>query len=493
MARRAGFLLIAVVGCVYPSRGIAETVPVAIGSRLELFVDRTLIGSLTGGAQLRLHEPIRREVALVHDEPWEGNSCGYHTVFQDGAIYRMYYRGGEQVLKGEPEAHPMTVCYAESGDGIRWRKPDLGLVEYKGSKHNNILWMGEAGHNLVPFKDTNPACTPEARYKAVALEGKGLTAFQSADGIHWSRLSDKPILTQGAFDSQNLVFWDGVRSEYRAYWRDFRNGLRDIRTSVSKDFVHWTEPAWLSYPGAPPEELYTNQVIPYYRAPHFFLGFPTRYLDRGWSDSMRALPELEHRKRRSETSAREGTALTDGLFMASRDGVTFHRWYRVFIRPGLRTADNWVYGDNYQAWGIVETQSAIENSPKELSIYATESYWTGTSCKLRRFTLRVDGFVSAEAPLGGGELVTKPLTFEGRQLVLNFSTSAAGSIRVEIQDADGKPVEGRALADCPEVFGDTLERVVGWKAGNDLGSLAGKPVRLRFALKDVDLYSIRFR
>lgn len=493
MTRRTRSLTIVLFALSYPAVAPAQTPAIAIGSRLELFVDNYLIESLAGGARLRLHEPIARELALVHDAPWEGNSCGYHTVFQDGNVYRMYYRGGEQTLKGEPEPRPFTVCYAESKDGIHWQKPDLGLVEYGGSKHNNILWTGQVGHNFVPFKDANPDCKPEARYKAVALEGKGLTAFQSADGIHWSRMSDKPIMTQGAFDSQNLIFWDTVRGEYRAYWRDFRNGLRDIRTAVSKDFLKWGESTWLSYPGAPPEELYTNQILPYYRAPHIFLGFPTRYLDRGWSDSMRALPELEHRELRSKTSPREGTALTDGLFMAGRDGTTFHRWDRVFIRPGLRTADNWVYGDNYQSWGIVETDSLIENAPKELSVYATESYWTGKSCKLRRFTLRIDGFVSVESPLGGGELITKPITFEGRNLVLNFSTSAAGSIRVEIQDANGKPIDGYTLADSTDVFGDTLERVVGWKAGNDIGALAGKPIRLRFVMKDADLYSIRFR
>jgi len=493
MQRRDTWLWIVLMGCagLAPSFGQVGAIP--IGSRLELFVDDSLIGSLKGGARLRLHEPIPREVALHHDQPWEGNSCGYHTVFQDGDVYRMYYRGGEQTLKGEPEAHTFAVCYAESRDGIRWSRPDLGFVEYNGSKHNNILRLGEAGHNFVPFKDANPSCAPEARYKAVALEGKGLTAFRSADGIHWSVLSATPILTEGAFDSQNLVFWDSIRGEYRAYWRDFRNGLRDIRTSVSKDFVKWSQPVWLSYPGAPPEELYTNQIIPYYRAPHIFLGFPTRYLDRGWSESMRALPELEHRELRSKTSAREGTALTDGLFMSSRDGLTFHRWDRVFLRPGLRMADNWVYGDNYQSWGIVETASLIESAPKELSIFATESYWTGKSCKLRRFTLRIDGFVSVESPLSGGELITRPLVFEGRNLVLNFATSAAGSIRIEIQDAGGKPLDGYRLSDCAELFGDTLERVVSWKAGRDVRDLAGKPVRLRFVMKDADLYSIRFR
>jgi len=365
-------------------------------------------------------------------------------------------------------------------------------MEYDGSKKNNILWMGEASHNFVPFKDGNPACVPEARYKAVALEQNGLRAFQSADAIHWTRLQEAPIITQGAFDSQNLIFWDPVREEYRAYWRDFRNGLRDIKTAVSRDFLTWTEPVWLSYPGAPAEELYTNQILPYFRAPHILLGFPTRYLDRGWSDSMRALPELEHRVKRSEDSPREGTALTDGLFMSSRDGVEFLRWDHAFIRPGLRTADNWVYGDNYQAWGIIETESATENAPAELSIFATESYWTGTSSQLRRFTLRTDGFVSASASNAGGELITKPLIFTGDKLALNFSTSAAGSILIEIQEADGTPVPGFTLADAPEIFGDALDQVVPWRDNRTLAELSGKPVRIRFQMKEADLYAFRF-
>ena len=111
---------------------------------------------------------------------------------------------------------------------------------------------------------------------------------------------------------------------------------------------------------------------------------------------------------------------------------------------------------------------------------------------VRHYSLRLDGFVSVQAPLSGGEFVSKPLLFAGEQLVMNFSTSAAGSIRVELQDALGQPLTGFTLADCPEIFGDSLEQIVRWRAGSGLGSLAGKPIRLRFVLKDADLYSIRF-
>ena len=126
-----------------------------------------------------------------------------------------------------------------------------------------------------------------------------------------------------------------------------------------------------------------------------------------------------------------------------------------------------------------------------LSVYSLENSWK-TTCQLRRFTLRIDGFVSVHAPLKGGEFVTKPITFQGNKLEMNFSTSAAGSVRVEIQDASGKPIEGFKLEDCPRIFGDSLDRTVYWKDGCDVSQLAGKPVRLRFVLKDADLYSIRF-
>lgn len=89
-------------------------------------------------------------------------------------------------------------------------------------------------------------------------------------------------------------------------------------------------------------------------------------------------------------------------------------------------------------------------------------------------------------------MITKPLTFTGRHLMLNFATSAAGSIRVEMQTPQGEPVRGFALADCAELFGDAIDRPVAWKQGSDLSALAGKPVRVRFALADADLYALQF-
>jgi hypothetical protein len=97
------------------------------------------------------------------------------------------------------------------------------------------------------------------------------------------------------------------------------------------------------------------------------------------------------------------------------------------------------------------------------------------------------------AGMEGGEFVTKPLRFDGSQLVINFSTSAAGSVRVEIQDADGTPLEGFALSDSTDIYGDEIDGVVRWGDTSDLSNLAGQPVRLRFVIRDADLYSIQFQ
>ena len=180
------------------------------------------------------------------------------------------------------------------------------------------------------------------------------------------------------------------------------------------------------------------------------------------------------------------------MLMSSRDRTHFSIWPESFIRPGLRLKDNWFYGDNYLAWGMIETASSIIGAPDELSLFATEAYFQPGATRLRRYTMRVDGFVSVCAPLSGGELLTRPLVFAGSELVLNYSTSAAGSVQVELQDAQGVPLPGFALADAEPLYGDALEQPALWRIECDLGALAGTPVRLRFVLKDADLFSLRF-
>jgi len=489
--------------------GAAE--PIDVGARRELFVDRTLIERHDGKAELRLHHPMPREIALTFDKPWEGNASGYPTVIQDGDLYRMYYRGHRYLLDPPPlrQAQGEVICYAESRDGATWTKPNLGLFDWPptmnntGSKENNILWRGGyETHNFAPFKDTNPACPAEQRFKAVGGTdaSKGLLTFKSADGIHWSKLSDGPVVTTGAFDSHNTVFWDQDRRRYAMYVRYFSEGqfkgLRSIGVSHSTDFQKWSEPVGLSYPDSPPQQMYTNQIAPYYRAPHVLFGFPTRFVTRPLTPHAVQLDPVDTRAKFAASikgsGAYTGAEVTDGLFMTSRDGVTFHRWDEAFLRPGPQAEGRWIYGDNYQSYGLFETKSGTPGGSNEISMHFNEGAWRDEMHRLRRYTIRLDGFVSLHAPLSGGELVTKPLKFRGRRLTLNYATSAAGGLRIELQDADGKPLPGFTLADADELFGDSVNQTVTWKSQADVSSLVGTTIRARFVLRDADLFAFQF-
>ena len=476
---------------------VSAVEPIDIGSRLELMVDDYLVERTSGSTELRLHHPVRREVVITFDRPWEGNTCGYCTVIQDGDLYRLYYRGScMKIAEGRISyTHPEVTCYAQSRDGVTWTRPDLGIVEYQGSTKNNIILMSDAlgegagsgiSHNFSPMLDRNPDCRPSERFKALGGSGHGLLALTSADGTHWSLLSEEPVVTEGAFDSQNLAFWDRLRGCYVEYHRGARAG-RDVMMASSTDFLTWSEPEWLDYTPGRTTELYTNQIEPYYRAPHLYVGFPARYVaGRGWYSAFnKDISTLSG-------SRRCGTDYTDTGFICSRDGRTFKVWPEAFVRPGP-SPQLWMYGVGYSAWGMVETPSNVPGGPCEISFYISDAGgWTGPGNSLCRYTLRLDGFASATAPLSGGELITKPIVFAGDALRINFETSVAGSMQIEIQDVQGEPVPGFALAECPVLFGNSTDYTVEWKNKAKLSDLAGIPVRLRFVLKDADLYAFRF-
>jgi hypothetical protein len=420
-----------------------------IGSRRELFVDRFLI-EREKGTSLKLHEP---HLAPPMTEP--ADNLEYGTVIQDGDLFRLYTRDARGARRDGDE--PEVTRYYESRDGIHWTRPKLGLHEIDGTKANNvILHEPPFCHNFCPMLDARTGVARAERFKALAGTVKsGLVAFTSADGIHWKKLRPEPVITytkEYAFDSQNVSFWSESEGCYVCYFRHFLDKkLRSVCRTTSPDYVTWSEPVPMK-PNFPGEHLYTTLTHPYFRAPHIYVALPTRFHpDRGES--------------------------TDILFMTARGAAPFDRTFReAFIRPGLDPA-RWGNRSNYAALNVVPTR------PTEMSIYVTP---------FRRFTLRTDGFASVHAGADVGEMVTRPLRFTGKELVVNSATSAGGSLRVEVQDASGNALPGLALADCRNLVGDAIEQPVGWK-GKDLGSFAGKPVRLRFVMQEADLFALRFR
>ena len=173
--------------------------------------------------------------------------------------------------------------------------------------------------------------------------------------------------------------------------------------------------------------------------------------------------------------------------MTSRNGVHWdRRFMEPFIAPGLD-------GDNWTDRCLTVGPGLVPTGVNEMSLYYKEHNRLPTS-RMRRGTLRTDGFASIHAGYAGGQFVTKPPIFEGRELVINYQTSAVGSVRVEIQDEGGMPLPGFGLEACTPIFGDEVERVVTWDRSRDLQELVGSPVRLRFAMDKVaDIYSLRFK
>ena len=503
--RIAGLNLAAVVAICGAANTSRE--PVDIGSRLELFTDRLLVGQLHGAA-LRLSQPVDRGAVLRFDRPWEGPSAAYCTVIKDAGIYRLYYRGlGEPDAPipppGDPDAlNGAVTCYAESTDGIHWTKPNLGLYRVNHTFDNNVVYREHDGiytcHNFSPFLDTRPGVPAAERYKALGgllMLGDrnlpGIYALVSPDGIHWKRVGDTGVINSTLYHfvnndtSQSPAFWSEVEGQYVCYLR-----LREPHSSVppnkrarmigrttSKDFYHWTPVQLMSYGDAPFEQLYVSQLHPYFRAPQIYVGLAARFMLN------RHLLTPEQIQETGVSKDHTGEA-SETVLISTRGGTVIDRTFMEgFVRPDIGPG-NWTSRTNYSALNVVPT------GPEEMSLYV-QRYYEQPRHELHRYTLPVDRFASVNAPYGGGEMITKPLRFTGRRLYVNFATSAAGEILVEMQDAAGRAIPGYSLADSVALIGNEIERVVRWKQ-TDSVEAASQPVRLRFVMKDADLYALRF-
>ncbi len=477
--------------------------PIAIGSRRELFVDRALIARLDGAA-LKLHEPVPAGTAIRIDRPWEGPANGPQAVFRHRGRIHLYYRA-MTVAAGDDTGR---LCVALSDDGIRWSKPELGLATHAGSRATNMV-ADEAGHPFMPtpWLDTRPGVPDHERVKAIAsqpVSGAAHTSYQdpagpkrlvfwgSPDGFSFHRLDPQPDMVsrlQNCFDGGNTLFWSEAEQQYLLYYRwyegEWGQGGRSVARATSKDLLSWSASVPMTCGDAPREQFYTNNTEPYVRAPHLYIAPAARFMEgrRAVTDAQAAAAGLK-----MSHGYRYDGDCSDAVLLTSRAGSAVYdrTFMETFIRPGPG-AGNWTSRTNYPLTGILPC------GPDRLMLFVARRYMQD-AWHIERLLLRTDGFASLSAPWAGGEMTSRPLTFSGRALEINTRTGAAGSVRVEIQDAAaGAPLAGYALGDCREIVGDEIERVVGWQQGSDTGPLAGRPVRLRFVLRDADLFSFRFR
>ena len=475
-------LFLFLIGIPYQARAEDNLSVIKLNSNRELFIDNFLIDQLIG-TRLIMHRPIDEGSVLQFEKPWEGPFCGYCTVIKDGEIYRLYYRGLPKA--GKDGSTNETTCYAESKDGIAWTKPDLRIYEIMDTQDNNVILANDApfSHNFSPFLDTNPNTKREEKYKALAgTKETGLYGFKSTDGIHWKKMSEKPVFTEGTFDSQNVAFWSASENCYVCYFRtwtgDGYSGKRSVSRTTSLDFIQWSEPKAMEFGDTPLEHLYTNQTHAYFRAPHIYVAIAARFMPK-----RQVLNEEEALS--LNVNPKYFKDCSDVVLMTSRGGNRYDRTFmESFIRPGIGL-QNWVSRSNYPALNTVIT------GPTEMSIYVNQDYAQPTA-HLRRYILRLDGFGSVNAGYNGGEMITKPLTFEGDKLLINYATSAAGEIKVEIQNEEGEVIPGFSADECQLIIGNEIDRNVSWGKDKNLNDLAGKVIRLRFLMKDADLYALKF-
>lgn len=504
------FAFACVLRIIVPSALAADAIDIA-GNR-QVFIDGRFFQDAKG-VNLVVHAPAKTgERSIEADQAWEDGIGSYASVLKDGETYHLWYKSNK------------AVCYARSKDGIRWEKPALGLVDCKGNRDNNmVIGYGaggaeDGGHGPQVFID--PTAPADQRFRLITRQadpGYFVDMFSSPDGIHWT-LTHKDILKYHPLekpfhlDSQNVIFRDDRIGKYVAYMR------RNIRTESSQGrsivrsesetldgfqeaqdaaVVITHDDKDLKLGGINMVDYYTSSAIKYPYAQDAYYMFPAVYLHY-----------VAGRQSEWPDQAPINSGPLHTRFAASRDGVQWEQYdRRPFISLGMkdefdRLAARGFYGlvpsvdgrslymyylgsDKIHGWG---------RDDKNNNMLAKAGLApSGTKSAISRVVLRMDGFVSACFDYTGGEFTTQPLKFAGNRLVLNLDTSATGIGRVGILDASGKAIEGFAAADCDLIHTcNDINRAVSWKGNADLSKLAGHPVRLRFVMRDCDLYAFGF-
>ena len=467
-----------------------------LGSKREVFWDNYLVDEAKTTAFSRMIEPKLVGPCFWFDKGRELDSVSYPNLVKDDKGYKLYY-----YVWGWGDNHPAYLAVIESEDGKNWTRPALDIYDQPELEINNVCMKGV--ETPFVFYDTNPNCLKEEKYKMLAPKtdeiepGKkawGLWAYVSEDGYHFNK--SHLITTDGHFDSLNTAHYhDG---EYVCYYRHMHTdeceelikwdnkAKRDIRVIRSKDFRIWTKQKRISFEDGLDYALYTNNVICDERAPHIKIGFPTRYCERdNWTQNTEQMVSSKLKKHIIETTEkRSGLALTDAIFMHSREGENWHRFNEAYFTPGYESEHNWVYGDCYPAYGFVD-------SGREVYYMYTKDWHrsVGSPKPLNLYEVRKDGFACYMADGKERVIVTKPLVFKGKDLHINFQTSAYGYIYVDVLDKDGhKLSENESF----EIYGDNIDRRILFSDGSDFSKYEGKPIRLRFIMRDAKLYSLKF-
>jgi hypothetical protein len=436
---------------------------IQIGTRRHLFIDDYIFDK-HDNICFAVNQPIKTcEKLVAAEQSWEEVMIGpYCTVMDDDGRYRMWYESYAKKDSGEPLGF---LCYAESEDGIHWRKPDIGKIPHAGSLKNNIVFppVGKLYHGGTVFKD--PVANDKERYKIVyAIGGDGLFGAHSPDGINWSTYEGHLLRNQ--CDTQNVCFWDTRIKKYVCYVRNnipIRNPniIRTVGRSESSDFLNWSPvETVLSFDNEDPSDMdmYNSAAVKYARADDIYTIITSCYHHN--EDVL--VPQLA----------------------ISRNGINWKRIERkpfielgkdnAFDRGMIHTCVGQIIKGN-EIWIYYRGIERKHNQPYASTVYG------GT---ISRAILRVDGFVSVNSGSDEGFIVTKSLTFEGNSLEVNCQTEKDGYLQIEIE-SDSESLVSEKMS------GNMIDKKIDFN-GNKIKRFNNIPVKITFKMKNAQLYSFCF-
>ena len=471
-----------------------------IGHSKQFFFDDKIVESLRDTRRiLNPAEKVANNPILRPERPWEGNTLTISLVYYDDEenLFKMRYgcsnikarqQGGKTVFEGYTVPSEISnTCLAVSEDGIHWERPSLGLVEFRGSKDNNILppeWLMGYIYRDLHTPDSAQRFRAHERIGEMSEPGMIFNAFTSPDGKQWQPYAGNPIIRYtgtGRWGPTNFMGWDPIRKVYAVFMENCLHRIcplhkRVIGRAESPDGIHWSEPETIILPDEndPPDlEFYELAATPY---DGILMGMLWNFR----SSAATHHPEL----------------------VLSRDGVRFQRDFRQpFIARGaqgefdhisLLAVNPVVHGDRiyYYYYG--------RNSR---SLVTLEELGERAIGAIGLATLPRDGFVS----LDGGKdrfsvMVTRSFSFSGSQLYVNFDSAlekawggGPGDVRVEVLSANHQPLEGLGFEDVDPVRTGNRAQLITWKGRSDLSHLAEQSIRLRFHFKNARLYSFWFQ
>ena len=479
-----------------PTENAAPVGPLELGNRRQLLFDDRLVASKQGFA-VTPNQAVRTESPVIEPEaPWEEGGIHVESVLAHDGLFRLWYRayGEDRVSR---------LCYAASTDGIHWQRSDLGLFEYRGSKQNNIVLLNIGN---VFF---DPSAPEERRFKMICDRGKyaypsaydggarfryldpppatwhysGIGGAYSPDGIHWT-FTGKESIMPWYTDTMNVAFWDERIRKYVAYvrWNEYlrvKDGVlrgsfdyRAIARSESEDFENFPLPEKILEPDFdhPEDEdlwgggLYDSAAIQYPFAQDAYFIFPAAF--------------------------HHGSDTLDIQLGASRDGIRFTRWREPFVRLGRQGSfDSRML---YMGRGMLSMGDELWMYYSGFDQFHDQGKVEDYRSAIGRVRIRRDGFVSQDAPGSGGTLTTHSFDLKGRSLEVNMDASSRGWLKVEILDREQQPVPGFDEPSADRLYGNDVHQRVTWNGQDDLSSLAGRSIRLRFSGRSVKLYAFQF-